>query len=740
MAIRPGDWLAVVRREYLTRYIPEGGSAIRFVIGEEPELAEIRRGLSSLASDHGFDLMEVDAAKTKLHMIHDVFFALARRIDWETLAQHWVEMTFRVNHYEWTRPGEPAPIEELSAANTIAEPLLRKQAQQWLTAGIMHDREMAQDFRAAMTNLCLRRMEMSDARAVTPVLEWLRGELRSISTVREASISARITRHNGRAMLQSLFRWLQLTGRPGLAVTLDLRQVLQAGPATAESLRYTPAAALDAFEVLRQLIDEVESLTGAFIVVLADTAFEDDPKRSVSLYPALKERIWPDVHPRGRDNPLAPLLHLSADADQPPGLETAVAPFSAQRVAVEALRAGVPNRSAIRLLGSNEPTLIERFGERLARCEADDEAERLIEGEIVAGGFGSGKSHLLGTLAERALQENFIVSRLVISKETPLFDPDRLFAAAMRHSVVPGANDDVMTAVISRLDPGSPAFERLEAWASGPRSGLSPLFAALLFLIPKQVTTADDLAAIARFLGGAKLGMTKVRQWLRAAGAAKLFDIRPVKAADLAVQRLQFASRLFKAAGFGGWCVLLDEVELIGRYSPLQRGRSYAELCRWLCLSPDVGIPGIVSVCAITDDFKDAVLDRRLDTEKIPRALEAKGLDRQARLAELAMSTIERRQHFLAPPDESRLRQGLQSVGGLYETAYGWPPPLIDVGERLTGKTIRQYTKSWITDWDIQRLYRMQSEIATESMASDYTENQDLEAALERDVTDSPES
>src|SRR5207247_7848436 len=140
-------------------------------------------------------------------------------------------------------PGEPVPIQELSELNKVAEPLLRKQVQQWLTSGIMRDREMAQDFRTAMTNLCMRRMELADERAVAPVIEWLCGQLPLISAVRDVPISARITRHNGRAMLQSLCRWLSLIGGPGLVVTLDLRQVGQSGSAAADSLRYTPAAA-----------------------------------------------------------------------------------------------------------------------------------------------------------------------------------------------------------------------------------------------------------------------------------------------------------------------------------------------------------------------------------------------------------------------------------------------------------------------------------------------------------------
>lgn len=721
MAVSVDEWLALIGREYLRRFVPSGGAAVKFVMGDDDVLAGVRRRLEALAGERGFPFVAVEAATTKLHMIQDVFFVIARSIDWDALAQCWVEAAFAENRYEWPRPGEPVSIQELSDANRIDERLLKREVQQWLTAAVMRDRDMAQDFRSAMTNLCLRRMEMADERAGAPVIEWLRGELRTIGSVRAVPINTKITRHNGRAMLRSLCRWLRLCGDPGLVVALDLCAINRS-PALADAgLRYTPAAVLDVFEVLRQLIDDTESFESLFVAVLADPTFDgDDRKRSLSAYTALKERIWMDVHARGHENPLAPLLRLVESQEAPRSGMTDASremPFGEERVAVEALRAGVPNRAAIRLLGSSQQDLSDRFLERLRQTRERLNAGRPTQGEFIAGDFGSGKSHLLGYLAERALRENFIVSRVAISKETPLFDAERLYAAAIRNAVVPGANDDVMTAAINRLDPRSSAFAQLEEWASeqAKLSLFSPLFAALLHLMPRQVTQAEELAAIVRFFGGAKLGVAKVRQWLRGAGALKFFDVRPVKASELALQRLRFAPRLFSAAGYAGWCVLLDEIELIGRYTALQRGKSYAELCRWLGLADDVGTPGIVSLCAITEDFKSVVLHGRLDQEKIPRLLESKGLTRQARLAEMAMSAIEQRQDFLAAPDEDRLRRGLESVREIYAKSYGWTPPVGDIGERRSKKTMREYTKSWITDWDIQRLYGEKDEIATET-------------------------
>jgi hypothetical protein len=403
----------------------------------------------------------------------------------------------------------------------------------------------------------------------------------------------------------------------------------------------------------------------------------------------------------------------------------------AARSAIEALRSGVPNRAAIRLLGSDDESLRQDFSRRLDLCDAALRDSGRVEGIILSGAFGAGKSHQLGYLGELARQEQFVVSSVPISKETPLFDPARLFAAAIRAAVVPDANDDVMTAVMRRLRPNSDRYDALELWTTTEvREGrLAPVFAALLYLIPRRATDPEDHTRIARFFSGGKITVTAVRGWLSAAGAARLFDLKPVREADLAPQRIRFAPRLFRASGYSGWCLLLDEVELIGRYSPLQRGRSYAELTRWLGLECDAAVPGLVTVAAVTDDFSAQMFDEKRDDELIPPRLEERGLIRQFIMAKRGIEWLERHQTRLDPPTEAGLRNSLDKIAGFYRDAYGWRPPRLDIGERLAGKSMRQYVKSWITSWDIERLYGQTPQIEAETIATDYSESSEIEQA-----------
>src|SRR5262245_32285490 len=109
----------------------------------------------------------------------------------------------------------------------------------------------------------------------------------------------------------------------------------------------------------------------------------------------------------------------------------------AARRAIEALRAGVPNRDAVLALGCEQPVIEERFREQLQTARESVKAGVQTPGLLIAGDFGTGKSHLLEYLQHIALEERFVCSKVVISKETPLYDPTKFYRSAIRSAVVP---------------------------------------------------------------------------------------------------------------------------------------------------------------------------------------------------------------------------------------------------------------------------------------------------------------
>ena len=105
-------------------------------------------------------------------------------------------------------------------------------------------------------------------------------------------------------------------------------------------------------------------------------------------------------------------------------------------------------------------------------------------------------------------------------------------------------------------------------------------------------------------------------------------------------------------------------------------------------------------------------------------------------MARSGIAWLERRRVRLSPPDEAGLRRSLEKIGALYRDAYHWAPPTIEIGERLAGKSVRQYVKSWITIWDIMRLYGEMPVISAETIAIDYTESNEVEHAAARGSED----
>ena len=405
------------------------------------------------------------------------------------------------------------------------------------------------------------------------------------------------------------------------------------------------------------------------------------------------------------------------------------------RTAIEALRAGVPNRAAVRLMGTAESGIEQAFEQLLSAVWSEGAMPR---GLGIAGGFGTGKSHMLAYLAEVARTQNFVVSRVVVSKETPLADPGRLFEAAMRAAVLPGRNDDALAGALAALRATPEQFDALEAAVRDSESRLAPIFSAVLFLLRRNTVSAETLRRCERFLAGGRMASAVFRQALAGVGAPRMFDVKMPPTAELAMQRIRFAGLLFHHAGYAGWCLLLDEVELIGRYTPLQRGVAYAWLATWLGLEGAVPFPGVATVYAITDDFVSAVIETRQDTERLSERLMLKGREPEATAAVAAIRHIEDtvRRHRLPLPGAEELARDCNRLREIYSDAYDWPAPALRPGERTATSTMRQFIKAWVTQWDMARLGDAAGQIVMGTMANNYQVDEGLAVAEPEDGGD----
>jgi len=402
-----------------------------------------------------------------------------------------------------------------------------------------------------------------------------------------------------------------------------------------------------------------------------------------------------------------------------------------RRRALEALRAGVPNRDAVAVLGSMQQGVEDRFSQLTTAVGALPDGPA-PGGMLIGGGFGTGKSHVLEHLAHVALSEGFVVSKVVISKETPLHDPAKVYRAAVGQAKVPGRPGSAIDEIAAGLQVDSPRYAELYRWAHQDEAPVDSRFAATLFLHEYARGDEEFADRIVQFWAGDPLPVADLRRRLKEAGAAATYRLAGIKERELSVQRFRFVSRLMQAAGHAGWVVLLDEVELIGRYSALQRAKSYAELARWIRGDRDDPAAPLCAVLTTVDDFETQVLVGKNDVELLPKRLRAKGTAEDELLAgqaEAGMRIIEREQVQLQPPDREELDRTYRQLKRIHAEAYGWDPPDVPGLERLPSNRMRQYVRAWINEWDLRRLdptYR--PEVTVAGLDVDLTTDSDLEA------------
>ena len=317
MDVPLAEWIGILDSEYARSYVPAGGSTVKFAIANSPAVAEdVRQELAALARRYDLACFGLDGGSTRIHMIDQVFHAVARQIDWDALAGNLMRRLLSADGYVMPPEIERCTYPEIAVLNGTSETELRRRVRVLLHEHVEQDYALVHEFRNAMLRLCQARLEASrvELTEIDNIHAWLRGELRLVSVLRPAGIYQRIGRNLARDMFLSLAHWLRMTGQSGCILILDIsRYALERRFGDPDGLFYhSSTAVIDAYEVLRQFIDGTDELEGCLIVVLAPTAFLTDEKRGLAKYLPLKFRIWDDVRDRTRPNPLASLVRVAA--------------------------------------------------------------------------------------------------------------------------------------------------------------------------------------------------------------------------------------------------------------------------------------------------------------------------------------------------------------------------------------------------------------------------------------------
>lgn len=311
------EWLEVTDKYYLDDFIRSGGSAFKLLLTRsDSDIPGIFDEIKSLSDRRGYVYVQVSAAQTRIDRVDQLFFAIARQIDWESLIAVDAINFLRSHDYEipdGVKPGDTAAIAE---ANGCDQEDLLRDIRRATKQEIVQDRRMCKEFRTAVAQL---RGALFFPRSVTPsdtetLSGWLRGEKVSAAALRDLRIYSKIGRHNARDMVVALAHWLANSVGRGLVIGLDLRALIQTATKTDDipSLHYSRSALLDAYEVLRQFVDETDEITHCLICAVAPSDIVTDEKKSIFKYYALQSRLLSEVHDVDRQDMLGAMVHLGS--------------------------------------------------------------------------------------------------------------------------------------------------------------------------------------------------------------------------------------------------------------------------------------------------------------------------------------------------------------------------------------------------------------------------------------------
>jgi hypothetical protein len=301
----------------------------------------------------------------------------------------------------------------------------------------------------------------------------------------------------------------------------------------------------------------------------------------------------------------------------------------------------------------------------------------------------------------------------------------------MENAVLPDATGRAIQEIAFRLKPNTQSYADFYHWAHQKEgNALGDIFPATLIL-HERTSNPELKEEIVNYWEGQRLAVKKIRDGLRQIGQHSNYTIKTIPARTLALQRFRFISQLIRAAGYRGWVLLIDELELIGRYSPLQRAKSYAEIARWMGKNLNESPAGILTVLTIADDFSEAVLVDKGDLNNMAQKLADKDSSEYRDMiprTEEGMRLIRRDAIPLSVPDKIVVEQIYLRIKEIYDAAYQWNPPDIPTPDIIASRRMRSYIRRWINEWDLRRIYPgVQIFIEDEDIHSIYTEDDSLE-------------
>jgi hypothetical protein len=232
------------------------------------------------------------------------------------------------------------------------------------------DVDFGSSFSTFAYTVARNRMITGQEDGVQIALRWLCGQKLERHERQATGLFETLQKANARAWLNSLICLLNIAGITGLVVLIDdLESLTERSPLNGRYL-YSAMAINDTYELLRQLIDDVEMLSGFMMLAAGRRDIVDDEKRGFKSYEALWMRLQTGLVPSEHFNPYADIVDVDAHVE-------ALGPEFAQHLSTQLMQV-LQTWGCRRIFNDEIPDLTEQTPLRAAVMENAWLAERTV--------------------------------------------------------------------------------------------------------------------------------------------------------------------------------------------------------------------------------------------------------------------------------------------------------------------------------------------------------------------------
>jgi archaellum biogenesis ATPase FlaH len=305
--------------QYLDAYIAPGGSKIKFITGRRGSgKTHCMRLFLAGAKKRGYKTALISAGSTWVSDFRGIYTAVLKAVDLPDCLQQCANRIIEAMGFQ---PGDiprgSTFADFLSSAGGM-DPMTRRELREQIVRYFLKNPRIDNNFALAcaiMTGGILGYPPLETSGRAT-LLGWLSGAKDTrLSEVRKLGLSpVRISKHNARHMLRSLVEVVKTAGYPGVVAGVDdLDEIINTS--SLAELRYTKLRREDTYESIRELIDDIDTLSYTMFVFAFDRGLLENESAGLKSYQALWMRVQNEID-GGKFNRFADIVDMDRLARQ----------------------------------------------------------------------------------------------------------------------------------------------------------------------------------------------------------------------------------------------------------------------------------------------------------------------------------------------------------------------------------------------------------------------------------------